>query len=256
MSAVRANPAVTPQTPPAVPRGRLSFAVAALIAFGILIALGVWQLERRAWKNSLIARFEAALSQPPVTYDPSQPAGAGAREFMHVVARGEFLNVPPAKMLIPTPEAARAHTREGFGYLIFAPFRTGKTVIFVNRGFVPQNLAGDPSLSGKGPPEVAGIIRLSERPNWFIPAPDPARKLFFAADIGAMASAAGLTGSEIETAEYIQAEPSKAEVQWPLPRDPHELVASIPNRHLEYALTWFGLALTLAAMSGVYILRI
>jgi surfeit locus 1 family protein len=64
-----------------------------------------------------------------------------------------------------------------------------------------------------------------------------------------MMNAAGLTGPETVTSEYIEAEPSKQASEWPKARDPHALLAAIPNRHLEYALTWFGLA---AALLGVY----
>ncbi len=63
-----------------------------------------------------------------------------------------------------------------------------------------------------------------------------------------MGQAAGLA-PETVTGEYIEAEPSPLEAEWPRPRDPRKLLAAIPNRHLEYALTWFGLA---AALAGVY----
>src|SRR5262249_42869427 len=103
---------------------RIIQALIAFTAFGVLIALGVWQMERRAWKNDIIARLEAGLSAPPSDYNPAKPEGADAREFMLVRARGEFLNGRTVKVLIPTPETARARTREGFGYLIFTPLKS------------------------------------------------------------------------------------------------------------------------------------
>src|SRR5215468_7522370 len=57
-------------------RSRFFPTLVALAAFSVLIALGVWQMERRAWKNDLIARLEAALSAPPANYNPARPAGA------------------------------------------------------------------------------------------------------------------------------------------------------------------------------------
>jgi surfeit locus 1 family protein len=232
-------------------RSRIFQTLIALAAFSVLIALGVWQMERRAWKNGLIARFEAALSGPPAIYNPEKPAGAEAREFMLVRATGEFLDTRTVKVLIPTPDTARMRTQEGFGYLIFTPLKSRNGIVFVNRGFVPQSLAGSQTPLPEGETEVTGIVRLPAPPGWATPEPEPAKRLFFAADIPAMAAAAGLRSGETIVSEYIEAVPVAGAAGWPLPRDPHILLASIPNRHLEYALTWFALAAAFAGVFGV-----
>ncbi len=231
---------------------RILLSFLALGAFGILIALGVWQLQRRDWKNGLIARFEAGLSKPPAAYDPAHPASEMSREFMRVRVDGEFLNAKTMKIFTPTPEAARAKTKEGFGYLLFTPLQFDGGIVFVNRGFVPQSLAATPAVAPEGKSAVTGIVRLPESPNWFTPSPEPAKNIFFDADIPAIAAAAQLAGSAI-TREYIQEEPVHSAQEWPLSRDPHELLASISNRHLEYALTWFGIAAALAGVSVTFI---
>jgi len=234
---------------------RIILGILALCAFSVLIALGVWQMQRRAWKNGLIAHFEAALSAPPADYDPVKPAGAGAREFMLVRVKGEFLNAATVKVLTATPEAVRMRTQEGFGYLIFTPLKSGNSIVFVNRGFVPQSLAASQTLRPEGETEVTGIVRLAARPGWFTPQPEPAKRLFFAADIPAMAAAANLNGGEAIANEYIEAVPDAGAAGWPLPRDPHELLASIPNSHLQYAITWFALAAAFAGVFGAVIRR-
>ncbi len=224
-------------------------------AFGILIALGVWQLQRRDWKNDLLARFEQALSKPPIPYEPPQSnANESSREFTRVEASGAFEVAETVKLLVPTPEEARAQTPDGFGYLFFVPLKLGNGTVFVNRGFVPKTIADSGGVAG-GEATVTGILRLSERPSWFLPAPDLAKRLFFSADIPEMAKAAGLSGTATVTREYIEAEPSPHASAWPKARDPHELLAAIPNRHLEYALTWFGLAAALAGVYGLFIAR-
>ncbi len=227
----------------------------ALAAFGILIALGVWQLQRRDWKNDLIARFEQALAKPPIAYEPPQPnANEQHREFTRVAATGAFEEAKTVKMLVPTPEDSRARTQDGFGYLLFTPLRIGNAAVFVNRGFAPQSLENAAEgLAGQA--TVTGILRVSQASNWITPAPDFAKRLFFSADILEMAKAAGLAAPGTVTGEYIEAEPSPQAGEWPKPRDPHELLASIPNRHLEYALTWFGLAAALAGVYGFFIAR-
>ncbi len=226
----------------------------ALGAFAMLVALGVWQLQRRDWKNDLIARFSLALTKPPAAYEPPAPnANEAAREFERVSATGEFLEAQTAKMLVPAPDAIRAETGDGFGYLLFTPMKTDSgAVVFVNRGFAPRKVADEGGVKG-GAASVTGILRLAGKPGLFTPAPDLAKRLFFSADIAAMAEAAGLKGAV--AGEYIEAEPAPGAKGWPRPRDPRELLASIPNCHLEYALTWFGLAAALACVYGIVIAR-
>ncbi len=229
--------------------------ILALAAFGILIALGVWQWERRTWKNDLIARFESALSHPAADYVPPANGDETGREFMRVRIRGTLENADTVKLFTPTPEALRTKTQDGFGYLLFTPLKFGGDIVLVNRGFVPDSLAGKQSHLSGGQREITGIVRLSEQPSWFTPPPEPAKRLFFAADVPAMAAAAHVSGGHVIESEYIQAEPTGKDQLWPSPRDPHELLASIPNRHLEYTLTWFGLAATLAGVCGTYLFR-
>ncbi len=224
-----------------------------LAGLGLLIALGVWQLQRRDWKNDLIARFEQGLSKPPIPYEPPRNSDERTREFTRVTATGAFEDAKTLKMLVPTPEEVRARTQDGFGYLLFTPLKTSNGAVFVNRGFVPRSVADRGDVKG-GEATVTGILRLSERPGWLLPAPDLAKRLFFSADIPEMAKAAELSGHGTVVSEYIEAEPSQAG-GWPVARDPHELLAAIPNRHLEYALTWFGLAAALAGVYGFFIAR-
>jgi surfeit locus 1 family protein len=236
-------------------KGRIILTLFALGAFAILIALGLWQLQRRDWKNDLITRFEQALSKPPVPYEPPRTnANERSREFTRVKASGTFEEAKTVKILVPVPEEARAQTQDGFGYLFFTPLKLNNGAVFVNRGFVPRSVADRGGIEG-GEATVTGILRLSEKPGWLIPAPDLAKKLFFSADIPEMMNTAGLSGPPAVTSEYIEAELSRQASEWPKARDPHELLAAIPNRHLEYALTWFGLAAALAGVYGVFIAR-
>ncbi len=236
-------------------KSRIFLSLAALGAIAIPIWLGVWQLQRRDWKSGLLTRFETALAMPPAAYNPEQPVSPKEREFMRVRVKGEFLSADTARLLSAAPEAARAQSREDFGYLLFAPLKFAGGIVFVNRGFVPRSLAGSPDLFPKGETEVTGIVRLSQKPGWLSLPDNASKRLFYAAGIPAMAAAAGLTGDKAIESEYIQAEPAAGGPPWPQARDPKELLASIPNDHLEYAITWFGLAAAAAGVFGVYIVR-
>jgi surfeit locus 1 family protein len=231
-------------------RNNASLTLAAFGALAILIALGMWQLQRREWKNALVARFEAGLAEAPRAFQRDLP------EFSHARVTGEFLDASTVKLLIPAPEGVRAKTKDGFGYQLFTPMKFQTGIVFVNRGFVPESLIGTPiAAAPRGETEVTGLVRLSQAPGWFTPPPEPAKRVVYEPEIPAMAAAAGLSSGGVIEGAYIQAEPSTPAGEWPLPRDPRELLASIPNRHLEYALTWFGLAATLAGVYAAFMLR-
>ncbi len=94
-------------------KSRVVLTLFTLAAFGILIALGVWQLQRRDWKNDLIARFEQAPSKPPIPYQPPRNVDDRTREFARVTATGTLEEAKTVEQLVPTPEAVRAQTQDG-----------------------------------------------------------------------------------------------------------------------------------------------
>jgi surfeit locus 1 family protein len=213
----------------------------------------MWQLQRRAWKNDLLTRLEANIAAEPVPWSPPQTSEAASREFKRVRANGHFRH--EESVFVLAPAQGRPAGPDGFGYLVFTPLDTEQGTIVVNRGYVPDRsaIAGADSAQRE---KVTGIIRLPSDGGPFIPAPQPDRRLFFAPDIPAMAKAFGWDSKgSIVTTEYIEADASGPDNTWPKGRDPKELLAQIPNRHLEYALTWFGLAFTLLAVTLGYILR-
>jgi surfeit locus 1 family protein len=230
-------------------RSSLTLTAATLVALALLISLGIWQMERREWKNALIARLEAGLAGVPRPYTPGLP------ELSLVRLTGIFRNGPAVKLLTPTPEAARTKTQEGFGYQLFTPMEFPGGIVFVNRGFVPQSLAEGMEAAPPGESDITGLVRPSRARSWFMPPPELAKHVFFDADIPAMAGAVGLGGGRLIAGEYIQAAPVSGAPDWPMPADPRALLAGIPNRHLEYALTWLGLAATLAGVYAAYVLR-
>jgi surfeit locus 1 family protein len=250
MTALPKKPTQAPMTRASIMRLLLP-----LPALAVLIGLGGWQLERRAWKNDLIARLEHGLSAPPSGYEPPRTNGESSLEFEHVRVRGEFLNAQTVKVLVPAPQSDRSRMADGYGYLLFTPLKFEKGIVFVNRGFVPQSLAGHAELFPEGVTTVTGIVRRPTTPRWFTPAPKPDERLFYDADIPAMAAAAGVKGNRAVTGEYIQAEPSAKAGEWPKARDPREFLAAIPNSHLQYALTWFGLAAAFLGVYGLYVAR-
>jgi len=211
--------------------------LAAALFLGLL-ALGTWQVERRAWKLDLIERVDQRVAAAPVA--PPGPAdwpgiSAAADEYRHVSVAGTFLNDHETQVF--------ASTDLGTGYWVVTPLRTADgTVILVNRGFVPtdrRDPATRPAGQAAGPVTVIGLLRLTEPKGGFLRSNDPAAERWYSRDVAAIAKARDLT----DVAPYfVDAEASGAD-SWPRGG---LTVVTFRNSHLVYALTWFALAAMLA----------
>ncbi|GJD61926.1 SURF1 family protein [Methylobacterium frigidaeris] len=227
-------------------------ALASLVCLAILIGLGVWQLERKAWKEALIDRIVArSRIEPPAplpAFDRFDPA---RDEFERVRATGRFLQDKETLVhgLAPGDTPGRALQ----GYYVVTPLRLddGRTVL-VNRGFVPTELK-DPARRAAGQVEgettVTGMLRQSEVRAMFVPAPNPQTGEWFNRDVAGIAAAKDLAG----VAPYlIEADATPNPGGWP---KGGQLRVDLPNNHLQYAFTWFGLALCLVGVFTAFALR-
>jgi surfeit locus 1 family protein len=231
--------------------GVLVPSLAAAMAFAVLVSLGMWQLDRKAWKEDLIATIDARLSAPPVALPASSawPNFTAARdEFLQVAMTAEFLNDREATVY--TNGSTLREGGSGPGYWIFTPARLGDgAIVMVNRGFVPEGRQNPATrLDGQvaGPVNMVGVLRWPEQPGLFTPAGDPVRNIWFARDSDAIAAAKG-----------ISAAPFYVELESPgppggLPRT-GRLHATLPNNHFGYALTWLGLAIVLVGVYGTWL---
>lgn len=232
-------------------RSLIAPGLASLVALSILIGLGIWQVERKAWKEDLIARIVRESRAEPVA-PPAAAAWYPARdEFRHVRMRGHFLNDKETLVhgLAPGETPGRALQ----GYYVITPFiRDDGATVLVNRGFVPTELkARGDRASGlnEGETTVTGILRASEPRTMFVPAPDPVRGEWFNRDVPGIAAARGLG----EVAPYlVEADAVAGQTTWPRGG---QLRVDLPNNHLQYAFTWFGIAACLVGVFGVYAWR-
>jgi surfeit locus 1 family protein len=218
-------------------RSLVTASLFALAGFAILVSLGIWQLERKAWKENLIAALTARLSAPPQALPAS--ADQAADEYRRVRLSGAF--VPGASALVYTAGSALRPDVSGPGYWVLSPLRTqsGATVV-VNRGFVAGKGAIPPS---SGEVEITGALRWPEESGLFTPADEPQNNVWFRRDPAAIASAKDW-GAVLPF--YVEQESPQ------LPDAPKvgPLVVKLRNNHLQYAITWFGLA---GALAGVYL---
>jgi surfeit locus 1 family protein len=229
-------------------------ALASLVALAILLGLGIWQLQRKAWKEGLIAGIQARAYGEPGAIVPEAEWSAWRAEqdeFRKVRVTGTFLHPLEVAVYGLAPGEQRGAPVQGF-YLI-TPLRldTG-AVVMVNRGFVPTELkdpAARPGSQPEGEASVTGLVRAPEVRNAFTPADNPARNLWFARDPQAIARFHGLD----RVAPFlIDADASPNPGGWPRGG---QTPLNLPNNHLQYAVTWFGIALTLIGVFTAFAWR-
>lgn len=223
----------------AAPAPSLWLTVLSVVAFVVLIALGIWQIERRAWKLALIDRVEqrvhaAALPIPPPV---SWPAVSAANdEYRHVSLEGRFLH--------DRETLVQAVTEEGPGYWVLTPLRRDDgTQVLINRGFVPSERR-DASTRRNGNPdgqvEITGLLRITEPKGGFLRNNVPQHNRWYSRDVAAIAAARGLHDV---APFFVDADSRSQSAGGPVGG---LTVVRFPNNHLIYALTWFALAFMLA----------
>lgn len=218
----------------------------ALLAFAALIALGGWQIERKAWKEGLIAALSERLAAPPQALPAPESwprLDRAGDEYRRVSFSATFDYVHEA--LVYGARSAFRPDVSGPGYWVFTPARLADgSVVIINRGFVPEGHQDPKTRPGGEPPGPIAIVGALRWPDhgWFTPNAEPAKNLWFARDPAAMAAAKGIGAVA----------PFYVEQESPVPPgglpQPGRLVVQLPNNHLQYAVTWFGLALVLAAV--------
>jgi len=229
------------------PVGRIRFPVgltlAAAVGLAILVALGLWQLQRLTWKEALLARIAKLETAAPMPVATALNGAASPADIDMVRVR------------LDCPELSRAAYVELFGLmdgtagrrLISAcpvvSSRYGS--VLVDRGFIAEEVSARPGTEGpQGPVSVIGVLRVPDSPSIFTPKADPEGRLWFNRDIPALAAT---LGADQPAPVMLMAETASNPEFSAL--SPAPIPAAISNRHLEYALTWFGLA---AALLGVY----
>ena len=233
--------------------GATVFMVAGL---AILIGLGIWQLDRKTWKENLIATINERLAgrrricfRAKLVMDHR----AAGHEYPPRVRSfpAEFLADQEA--LVYTAGSALRPDVKGPGYWVFAPARlAGGSIVVVNRGFVPSDRK-DAASRAQGVPQrsidIVGVMRWPEKPGLFTPAADPKDNVWYLRDPEAMAQAQ----------KWGTAAPFYIDQESPVPAGglplPGKVVVNLPDNHLQYAITWFGLALALAGVYGVWLGR-
>jgi len=232
----------------------LAPALVVLVAFVLLIALGNWQIRRLAWKEDLIARVSERPSEA-VRDVPSASAWAqldvADGEYRPYRLSGRFLHEKEALVFTSLPDPRGRFG--GPGYWVVTPFALeGGGTILVNRGFAPQgrHLPGDRGDTLKPDPTiVTGLMRPDESRHRFLPGDRPQRNTFYARSIADIAAAKGISPPIAPfTIDLLAGETP----QGGLPQAGETRMA-FANNHLQYAITWYGLAAALLAVFASFV---
>lgn len=213
------------------------FVLFGLGGVSILISLGVWQMQRLAWKQVILTQIEKRIVEAPVAL-PASPDPIDDK-YLSVTAEGyvkpEFLRVLVSQKHI------------GAGYKLISPFVLDDRTVLLDRGFISVNdsLPGD--VVSQVQSIVTGNLHWPQETDSYTPAPDIEKNIWFARDVDAMSVILKTDPVMIVLRDISPADASVT----PLPVD----TVNIPNDHLQYAITWFLLALIWGAMTTYFLLR-
>ena len=223
----------------------------AALGFVVLLGLGTWQLQRLQWKEGLILAIDQrSHSAPrPLADVEKRFAATGDVDYEPIEAAGIFDHGKERHFLATHDGAA--------GFFVYTPLQlaSGRSLL-VNRGFVPYDRK-DPATRKQG--EVAGVLAvtglarnpLAKKPSLLVPDNEPDKNIFYWKDRDAMASTASLDTARL-VPFFIDAGPAPNPGGLPVGG---VTIIDLPNNHLQYALTWYGLAAALAAIFGAWLWR-
>jgi surfeit locus 1 family protein len=219
--------------------------VAIGVVLVILLSLGTWQLYRLQWKEHLLAEIEARRHAPPATLaEVEEKAKAGTDvDYLPVTVSGSFEHAHEQYFFA---------TNEGdVGYHVYTPLVIADgRIVFVNRGFVPEALK-DPARRTQGQTvgtaTMTGLARarLDAKPSWAVPDNEPAKQLYFWKDLEAMAANVAVPQGKL-LPFFVDADATPNPGGWPRGGVTQ---LDLPNNHLSYAFTWYGLAAVLLVVS-------
>ena len=230
-------------------RGLIWITAFSAAGLAMLIGLGVWQLQRLAWKESLITRIEARTKADPVSIDEALEMWrrTGEAEYARVRLNGRFRN--DQELYLYTVG------KGGPGWNVITPLALDSGMnVLVTRGFVrPDRL--DPSSRSEGLIEgvasVTGLIRAPDATAPFTPDNDPVNNRWYWRDLEGMAKERGYAMDTVAPF-YVEADATPNPGGWPKGGVTR---LDLPNRHLEYAITWFGIGCTLIGVYAVFVTR-
>lgn len=220
-----------------------------------LISLGTWQVKRLHWKEALIATVNERIGSEPRPVDEVVPGlrQSAGFDYHPVSMEGRFLDIEPFYEFTTFKGQS--------GWNVFQAFELETQVMdashtFVNRGFIPYDMRdkdGELAPSSLAKVQITGLLRLAplQKPSSMMPDNEIAKRTFYWRDTGAMAVAAGIAGASVSRWYVDEGFPDQANGEgYPVSGT---TIITFPNNHLQYAITWYGLALALLGVGSYFL---
>jgi surfeit locus 1 family protein len=234
--------------------------VVVLAALLALVSLGNWQVRRLGWKEALIASASERPKLPPLDWRDEQqrnlvdtPNFSEDYNYRRIRLDGEYLPEKEARVFTSLPADLAKGEASGPGYLIMTPFQLADAnyAVWVNRGFVPEGSSWAPPPAGRV--ILTGLVRPDDPPHWLTPENQPGKNLFFSRSVAVLSEAKDLplNGPEQPFTVDLAAD---AMPPGGLPQAGETRMA-FTNNHLQYAITWYGLAAALLAVFAAFVMR-
>lgn len=214
----------------------ISIVLFGLLGMAILVSLGIWQLQRLAWKEGVLAEIAARIDADPVALP--EPINRERDRYLPVEVSGSFVGAP-VRILTSVQGS-------GPGYRLISPFEVAGQRILVDRGFLSESMEVPPAPEGRV--TVTGNLHWPEEVDGFTPVPDIARNIWYARDVDALAAHLGT--EPVFVIARTLSEPDIPVTPMPVTVD------GIANNHLGYAIQWFGLTLVWLGMTAFLLSRI
>lgn len=229
-------------------RGLLLLTACSAAALAVLIGLGFWQLQRLQWKEGLIAQIEARVKAEPVPLKEAVARASASEDvsYLRVRTEGRFDN-EKERYLFTVSDGTP-------GWHVITPLRTADgEMVLVDRGFVPDALR-DPAARPQGELSdtvtVTALARPPETQGLFVPDNEVEQNRWFWRDLRAMIRSMFGDGAKDVAPFFLEAEKSDVPGGWP---QGGQTRLDLPNNHLQYAITWFLLALCLVVIYVIYV---
>lgn len=231
---------------------RLLFILASCLVFLAFLSLGTWQVSRLQWKQALLQSIETRMAADPAALDAMEQRflETGEVDYWRVTVTGMFDHQNERHFFA---------THKGLsGYYVYTPLKLADgRALFVNRGFVPfdrKEPATRPEGQIAGPITITGLARdpLDRKPSWIVPENDLAKNIYYWKDLAVMARESGYQPPSDVIPFFVDADDAPNPGGLPLGG---VTIINLPNNHLQYAITWYGLAAALVGVFGYWLWR-
>ena len=207
-----------------------------LIGIVILVSLGHWQVQRLAWKQEILAEIDGRIAAAPIEI----PTAVSEENDRFLSVRGE------GRILDEELHVLASSKQTGAIYRVISPFEMSDgRRIMVDRGWIKPDQKDTPRVAMFA--EIEGNLHWPKEIDSYTPENDVAGNIWFARDVPQMAEALNAAPILVVLSKTSETDPAVT----PMP----VTSAGIPNDHLNYAVTWYGLALVWLVMTLYYLRR-